>query len=183
MTRNEIKAILDNLLSLTHETECVEFKEAKNNYDFNKLGKYFSALSNEANLNNKPEAWLVFGVNKQHHIVGSYYRDDESSLDRLKHEIAEHTNNRITFSDLFELQTQKGRVVLFKIPPAQRGIPTSWKGHYYGREGESLKPLSMNEIELIRAQSPINDWSAKICKNASLQDLSKEAIEEARKQY
>lgn len=183
MTRSEIKAILDHLLSLTHETECVEFKEAKNNYDFNKLGKYFSALSNEANLNNKPEAWLIFGVNKRQQIVGSSYRNDETSLDHLKHEIAEHTNNRITFSGIYELKTANGRVVLFKIPPAHRGMPTSWKGHYYGREGESLKPLSMNEIELIRGQSPNNDWSAEICEKASVEDLSKEAIEEAKKQY
>ena len=32
------------------ENEVVEFKKASNSYDFEKLGKYFSALSNEANL-------------------------------------------------------------------------------------------------------------------------------------
>ena len=32
------------------ENEFLEFKEAKNNYDFDKLGKYFSVLGNEANL-------------------------------------------------------------------------------------------------------------------------------------
>ena len=32
------------------ESEVVEFKEAKSNYSFNDIGKYFSALSNEANL-------------------------------------------------------------------------------------------------------------------------------------
>ena len=32
---------------------------AKNGYDFTKLGKYFSALSNEANLKGVPAAWLV----------------------------------------------------------------------------------------------------------------------------
>ncbi|RYZ95967.1 MAG: hypothetical protein EOO68_17660, partial [Moraxellaceae bacterium] len=44
------------------ENEIVEFKEAKNSYDFLKLGKYFSALSNEANLCDKPFGWLVFGI-------------------------------------------------------------------------------------------------------------------------
>ena len=29
------------------ESEVVEFKEAKTNYSFNDIGKYFSALSNE----------------------------------------------------------------------------------------------------------------------------------------
>jgi ATP-dependent DNA helicase RecG len=40
------------LINLNNENEILEFKEAKNNYDFDKLGKYFSALSNEANLSN-----------------------------------------------------------------------------------------------------------------------------------
>jgi ATP-dependent DNA helicase RecG len=53
---------LDQLRRLPHETEWVEFKEAKDGFDFRKLGKYFSALSNEANLANQPCAWLVFGV-------------------------------------------------------------------------------------------------------------------------
>ena len=34
----------------SHENEVVEFKEAKSNFSFNDIGKYFSALSNEANL-------------------------------------------------------------------------------------------------------------------------------------
>ena len=33
-----------------YEDEVVEFKKAENNFDFDDLGKYFSALSNEANL-------------------------------------------------------------------------------------------------------------------------------------
>ena len=51
-----------NNLRYHHENEVVEFKGAENNYDFDKLGKYFSALSNEANLREKDFAWLVFGV-------------------------------------------------------------------------------------------------------------------------
>ena len=30
--------------------EIVEFKEAKGGYDVDKIGRYFSAISNEANL-------------------------------------------------------------------------------------------------------------------------------------
>lgn len=43
--------MLNQLLSLRSENEIVEFKEAKTTYDFYKIGKYFSALCNEANLN------------------------------------------------------------------------------------------------------------------------------------
>ena len=62
MTEAQLIQKLTELRSLPAETEVVEFKEAKNGYDFTKLGKYFSALCNEANLKGKSEAWLVFGV-------------------------------------------------------------------------------------------------------------------------
>ena len=49
--------------SLTNhpESEVVEFKRAENSFDFDDLGKYFSALSNEANLRGQEFAWLIFG--------------------------------------------------------------------------------------------------------------------------
>ncbi len=42
------------------ESEAVEFKRAENNFDFDDLGKYFSALSNEAYLRGHDFAWLTF---------------------------------------------------------------------------------------------------------------------------
>jgi len=75
MNQAELLRKLDELRRLPHETEWVEFKEAKNQYDFNKLGKYFSALSNEANLKNEPCGWLVFGVvNDSRAVCGSRFR-------------------------------------------------------------------------------------------------------------
>ena len=47
------------------ENEVVEFKEARTNYSFNDIGKYFSALSNEANLRGLQEAWLIFGISDE----------------------------------------------------------------------------------------------------------------------
>ena len=38
------------------ESEVIEFKEARTNYSFNDIGKYFSALSNEANLRGRQES-------------------------------------------------------------------------------------------------------------------------------
>lgn len=46
------------------EFEIVEFKEAKGQYDTNKIGQYFSAISNEANLRRQQFGWLVFGVSE-----------------------------------------------------------------------------------------------------------------------
>jgi len=72
---------------------------------------------------------------------------------------------------------------MFQIPPALRGVPTSWKGHYYGREGESLAPLSLSKMEQIRGQALREDGSAGVCEDAILDDLDPEAIQFARKQY
>lgn len=58
---SEMPSLIRSLLSDV-ETEVVEYKEAKRGYDFEKIGKYFSALSNEANLRNAECGWLVFGV-------------------------------------------------------------------------------------------------------------------------
>ena len=41
------------------ESEVVEFKEAKTNYSFNEIGKYFSALSNEAFVDFRKHGWCL----------------------------------------------------------------------------------------------------------------------------
>ena len=45
-----IEKLLDKLLLLPLENEVVEFKEAKNRLEKDKLGQYFSALANEGSL-------------------------------------------------------------------------------------------------------------------------------------
>ncbi|MCK0507480.1 RNA-binding domain-containing protein [Aromatoleum anaerobium] len=176
-------AKLDTLLALPAENEVVEFKEARNGYDFTKLGKYFSALCNEANLKRQPAAWLVFGVNNHCQVVGSNFRPARKDLDSLKEEIANKTTNRITFVEIHEVQHPRGRVVLFEIPAAPRGLPVAFDGHYYGRDGEALSPLNLEEIERIRAQSTVEDWSAVLVPDAGLADLDEEALRVARRNF
>jgi ATP-dependent DNA helicase RecG len=185
MTRAALEAKLAELLRLPAETEWVEFKEAKTSFDFEKLGEYFSALSNEANLKDKETAWLIFGVTdaSPRGIVGTKYKQDRPSLDALKKQIADHTSSRLTFHEIHELTLSEGRVLMFEIPAALRGAPTAWKGHYYGREGESIGPLNPLEYEKIRAQVIREDWSAQVIDGATLDDLEPDAITFARLQY
>lgn len=173
------------LVSLPSENEVVEFKEAKNDYDFNKIGKYFSALSNEANLKELDYAWLVFGVeDKKHTFVNSKYRANNPRLQSLKSEIAKQTTAGITFTEIHTLEMEPGkRVVLFQIPAAPPGLPVSFKGHYYAREHEDTVPLNIEKIERIRTQQKIKDWSKGICDEATLADLSPEAILKARELF
>ncbi len=180
----DLHAKLNSLLALPAENEVVEFKEAKNTYDFNKLGKYFSALCNEANLKGVPAAWLVFGVNNQRQVVGTAFRLARKDLDHLKGEVANKTTNRITFMEIHEVMTPEGlRVVLLEIPAAPRGLPVAFDGHYHGRDGEELGPLNLEELERIRAQSTVQDWSAVIVPEAGLGDLDPEALAVARRNY
>lgn len=184
MTQEKIKKLLNELLILPAETEWVEFKRAATNFHFNNIGKYFSALSNEANLKGEKCGWLIFGIeDKTRNIIGTRYRTNRYDLDSLKREIANKTTNRITFVEIYELKLPEGRVIMFQIPAAPQGIPIAWDGHYYGRDGESLSALNIQEIEQIRSQVKRIDWSAQICKEATIDDLMSEAIDKARDEY
>lgn len=184
MNEEQLKTRFYQLMALPKETEWLEFKEARSGYDFEKLGKYFSALGNEANLKGKSDAWLVFGVSdRDKKVVGTQYRSDRAELDKLKSEIANHTTGRATFVEIHELLLSEGWVVIFQIPAAPKGVPIAWKGHYYGREGEPINALSLQEIEQIRNQTRGADWSAQICPKAGIKDLDSEAVLKARKEY
>jgi ATP-dependent DNA helicase RecG len=184
MNEAALIAKLNHLIQRGYEDEVVEFKEAKTGYDFRKLGKYFSALCNEANLKGLSDAWLVFGIrDKDKAYVNTQFRTNPSDLHSLKKEIADKTTHRTSFIEIYALQLPEGRVILFQIPAAPKGIPVAFDGHYYGREGESLAALSIEEIERIRTQGSIDDWSAKIVEAASIDDLCPTAIQEARNSY
>ena len=167
-----------------HEDEVVEFKKAENNFDFDDLGKYFSALSNEANLRDKDFGWLVFGVHdKTREILGTTYKNSMKSLQKLKHDLSQHTTDGNTFRDIFELEVEGKRVLMFQIPAAPRGIPMAWQGHFYARRGESIGALDMSKYEEIRRQTSDFDWSKQIVDGATIADLDEKAIKEAREGY
>lgn len=166
------------------ENETFEFKEAKSNFDFDEMGKYFSALSNEANIRNRSFAWLVFGVHdKSRDIVGTDYKSSPQSLEKLKNDLAQHLTDKNTFREIFVLTIDNKRVLLFQIPAANKGVPVAWKGHYYGRNGESLDALNSTKYDYIRKQIAYEDWSAAITPNAMIDDLDENAINKARELY
>lgn len=163
------------------EDEVVEFKEARTNYSFKDIGKYFSALGNEANIRGYKEAWLIFGVTNKKEIVGTAYRQD-GNLQNLKKEIVGGTNERVTFMEIYEVEIDGHRVVAFQIPPATRGIPTTWNGAAYAREDENTCPLPIDKMDLIRSQVGV-DWSKEIVEGASFEDLDPEAVIYARELF
>lgn len=179
-TEQELVKILESLISLPAENEVVEFKKAENKFDDDDLGQYFSALSNEANLKSKEYAWLVFGIdNRNHSVTGSNYKNSRPALDAVKKRIADQTTARITFEEVYSFKYDGKRVVMFQIPAAPQGIPMQYKGHCYGRDGESLGALNIQEFERIRRQA-VSDWSREIASDATIDDLDVRAIEMAR---
>ena len=183
MAPKDLTALLQELIT-TWENEVVEFKQASNDYSTDDIGKYFSALANEANLRGAERGWLVFGVNnKTRAIVGTDYRTQKDRLQSLKQQIAADAEPRVTFREIHELQHIDGRVLLFEIPAAPLGMPIAWKGHYYARAGESLSPLGLDKLDEIRGQTLSQDWSAQGVPAATLADLDETAVAKARESF
>ncbi len=104
-------------------------KEAKHDFSFKDLGRYFSALSNEAALRGKQDAWLLFGIDNDKVACGTAYREGSpSKLQSLKRDIAGHVNNRLTLREMHELEIEGKRVFAFQIPAATPGMPTAFNG-------------------------------------------------------
>ncbi len=183
MDQAELKLLLHELIT-RWEGEVVEFKQADNDYKTSEIGKYFSALANEANLRGAESGWLVFGVNnKSRTVVGTNYRPDTGQLNGLKHQMAQGTEPSITFRAIHEQHYADGRVLLFEIPAAPRGMPVAWQGHFYARAGESLVPLGLDKQDGIRNQTLAQDWTAQLVPGATLDDLDGEAVSKARESF
>ena len=183
MDKEEYTNILNSLINRP-ESEVVEFKRAEKNFDFDDLGKYFSALSNEVNLRGLEFAWLIFGYNEKKHLVaGTSYKNGEGALNKLKHDFAQHTTDGQTFREIVPIEVEGKCVLMFKIPASPRNIVMKWKGIAYGRDGESLKPLNQSKQDEIRHQTPEPDWSAEIVPNATIDDLDELALATAKVMY
>ena len=179
----DYKAIFQRLITNV-EHEVIELKTAENQYDRDKLGKYFSALSNEANLRDEEFAWIVMGVNNSRQTVGTQFLMDDTQRQLLKHDIAANTTGGLTFRDIVPIEVDGKRVLMFQIPAASRNIVTKWKGIAYGRSGESLEPLSQDKYDAIRQQCPVDDWSAHVIEDATIKnDLDELALAKARIEF
>lgn len=187
MTNEELESLLAHLIA-EWENEVVEFKIGNKNTSSNDIGRYFSALANEANLRGLDHAWLVFGVdNKTHGTPGSEYPCDANSLNKsggLKSQIVEGTGIGMCFADIHILPRGVGfNIIFFEIPAAPQGMPVPWQRHYYARAGENVIGLGIEKIEKIRSQNRSVDWSAQVVDGATVADLDPEALKLARRQF
>jgi len=153
----------------TKEDEHLEFKEAKVHYDFEKLVKYCVALANEGG------GRMILGVTdkRPRKIVGTKAFLD---LERTKAGLLERLHLRFFVEEIHHPQ---GRVIVVEVPSRPIGMPVQDKGAYWMRSGEDLVPMTPDMLKRIFDESG-PDFSAEICHQASLDDLSGEAIERFR---
>ena len=172
------------------EDEIVEFKTASGQYSTDKIGQYFSAISNEANLMNQQYGWLVLGVSEtdKKHVVGTAFKEGPPQLlGKFKYDISKDITDGMTFMEIIELfprneENEPKRVLMFKVPAAIAGMPTAWKNQYFARSGESLVRLNQQKIDEIRMEER-RDWSKQVIHEATIEFLDPDAIALARKNY
>ncbi|MCG3185874.1 MAG: hypothetical protein IOMNBAOH_00397 [Rhodocyclaceae bacterium] len=143
----------------------LEFKEAKQNFHFDKLVQYCVALANEGG------GKIILGVTdrRPRRIVGTAAfaepgRTEAGLHDRLSHRIP-----------VEEVRTADGRVLVVHVPARLPGTAWQIDGRYLKRAGDELTGLSDAELKAMFAETG-PDFSAEVCPGASLSDLSPVAI-------
>ena len=142
MEQNDpINKLIEDLIKLPQETEWVEFK--KNNYNPHLIGKYISALSNSACLQNKNYGYLLFGIeDKTHQVIGTKFKPKEyrKGNEELENWLLRKLQPRVDFK-IIEYVYNDMPVVIFKIDPTYN-TPIKFEGIAYIRVGTYLKKLS-----------------------------------------
>ena len=141
MNQEQLEQRIKDLTSLPAETETVEFKV--NEFNRDDIGKRISALSNSANLHNRKNAFLVFGIqDNTHDIIGTNFSPSSEKVgnDQSEFWLSQHINPRIDFR-IFEFKYNTKNIVLFEIPPAFNQ-PIKFNNIAYIRVGSTTPKLS-----------------------------------------
>ncbi|WP_346289779.1 ATP-binding protein [Sphaerothrix gracilis] len=155
---------LDQWLNVPAETERLEFKEAKQQYDITKLLRYCVALSNEGG------GHLILGVTNKppRQVVGTRAFAAVTDLNDIKARIVDKLRFRV---EINELQHPKGRVLVFEIPPRPVGQPKAIDGAYLMRAGEDLVAMTPDVLKAIFAEDQQDWFSHSARSDASADDV------------
>lgn len=140
MSSPELISRLKELLSLSEETEWVEFKCNYANPE--EIGEYISALSNSAGLHKKDAGYLVWGIeNLTRKVVGTTFkpRQQKAGNQELESWLALHLSPRIDFK-IHEFLYNELPVVLLQVQPCQH-TPVRFKDTEFIRIGSYKKKL------------------------------------------
>ena len=147
--------------SSASETQNLEFKEAKNQYDTTKLCRYCVAIANEGG------GHLVLGVADKFPrpvVCSGAFHDTQ--------DIAEKLFQWLGFRvDVEAVMHPDGRVVVFIIPGRPRGTAYHYDGAYLMRSGEELVPMSEDQLRRIFTEGQPDWLEFSALKDASGQDV------------
>jgi ATP-dependent DNA helicase RecG len=147
------------------EGSRLEFKEAKNNFHFEKLVDYCVALANEGG------GKMILGVTdrRPRRIVGTTAFAEPGRTEAGLHERLTH---RIPVE---ELQTADGRILIVHVPARLPGTAWQINGRFLKRAGDDLAALDDAELRAMFAETG-PDFTAELCPSATMADLSPVAI-------
>ena len=137
---------LEKWLNVPTETEKLEFKEAKTQFDSTKLLEYCVALANEKG------GYIVLGVTdkRPRQVVGSQAWSTAEALNSIKAKIVNELKFRV---EVIELNHENGRVLVFEVPSRPVGQPFHLDGKYLMRAGENLVPMTPDVLNRIFAEN------------------------------
>jgi ATP-dependent DNA helicase RecG len=150
---------LEGWLSTSQENEHLDFKEAKQQYDFTKLLRYCVAFANELG------GHLVLGVSDglPRRVVGT---NAFLNVGEVKSQILNKLHFRV---EIYELSHSDGRVLVFEIPPRPIAQPQHLDGAYLMRSGEELVPMTPDQLRRIILEEKSN-WFVQTAKTNSSAD-------------
>lgn len=83
-------------------------------------------------------------------MVGTPYLPEAQQRQALGHHAHQPIGQGLATREVYEVIYSGRRMVLLEAPTVPHGVPVSWKGDYRARAGESLMPLSLDELDEIR---------------------------------
>jgi len=137
-----LKNLINQLIRLpnSNETEWVEFKHDNSNKEA--IGEYISAIANSARLLNRPNGYIVWGIDDiSHDIVGTNFKPSLKKIGNQEFEswLAHLLAPRLDFR-FYETGTDAKHIVILEIPAAMH-TPVRFKDNEYIRVGSYKKKL------------------------------------------
>jgi predicted HTH transcriptional regulator len=150
MTPAQLSSLLDELLDLPQETECVEWKHSYERPEM--IAERLSALANSAALHGQDTAYMVWGIEDgTKNVVGTSFkpRQAKKGNEELENWLMRSLHPQVNFK-MHEWDHQGHPIVLFEIPCASVA-PVRFGSEEYIRVGsltKKLKEYDAKEAEL-----------------------------------
>jgi len=143
-----------------------EFKQARGGFPFDDLILYCVALANEGG------GKILLGVTdrRPREVVGTTAFLEPG---RTEAGLFEQLHQRIQIE---EYRDDKSRVLIVHVPSRMPGNAWQYKGAYWMRAGDSLVPMTDDQLRRIHNEAG-PDFSAEICPGAAPTDLDPGAVE------